>query len=126
MLLDRLRAAVRAGDREAMQTRWATLERVLLQHLDVEEVFVFPALKKDHAAEVEALLQEHAAIRRQIGELGLALELHTLRSEAIESFCGFLRDHAARENAMAYAQADRLLAADLVRMIAARILGARP
>jgi hemerythrin-like domain-containing protein len=120
-LLDRLRAAVHADERETIQKRWMLVEKVLLKHLDVEEMFVFPALKKEHLDEVEALLKEHASIRHEIGELGLAVELHTLRSDAIESFCTRLRAHAAREDACAYALADRMLAADLVRMISARI-----
>jgi hypothetical protein len=49
------------------------------------------------------------------------LELHTLRCDAIESFCAELRAHAAREDAMAYPQANVLLAEDLVRKIATRI-----
>jgi hemerythrin-like domain-containing protein len=120
-LLDRLRAAVHADDREAIQERWALAEKVLLKHLDVEEVFVFPALKHDHASEVDALLKEHASIRHQIGELGLAVELHTLRCDAIEAICASLRAHASREDAFAYALADAVLGADLVRMIASRI-----
>jgi hypothetical protein len=121
LLLDRLRAAVHADDREATAKRWAEAEKVILKHLDVEEALVFPALRPEHEGEIAALRREHGSIRSGLAELGLALEIHTLRSEAIESFCATLRAHAAREDALAYVAADRALPAPSVRAIAARI-----
>jgi hemerythrin-like domain-containing protein len=120
-LLDRLVAAVRADDREASQKVWKKAEDVLLKHLDVEEMFVFPALREGHAAEIDRLRKEHDGLRRQMGEIGLSLELHTARCEAIESFCTALREHAEREDSMAYVQAGRSLSIGVARSIAARI-----
>ena len=120
-LLDRLVATVRADDREASAAAWVPLERTLLRHLDVEEMFVFPALTQSHPKEVEALLREHAALRREIGAIGLAFDLHAARAEAIEGFCGTLREHAAREESLAYGQAEELLPVNVARAIVERI-----
>jgi hemerythrin-like domain-containing protein len=122
--LDRLIGAVRADDREACQKAWARIESMLLRHLDVEEMFVFPALAEEHAAEVERLRRDHGAIRRQLGEIGLALELHTARCEAIESFCAMLREHAEREDSLAYPFAERTLPVSVARSIANRVKAA--
>jgi hemerythrin-like domain-containing protein len=116
-LLDHLIACVRADDREAEIESWNRAEKALLQHLDVEEMFVFPALMQGHAKEVEALLREHTELRRQLGEIGLSLDLHTARAEAIESFCANLREHAEREDSLAYPQAEQRLPVNVARAI---------
>ncbi len=123
-LLERLLAATRADDRELCSKVWAKVEKTLLTHLDVEEMFVFPALTETHAAEVERLQREHATIRREIGEIGVALDLHVLRATTIEAFCASLKEHAAREDSLAYPQAERKLAANIARAIVDRILAA--
>ena len=83
-LLDRLLGGVRADDREVTAKVLSKLERTLLNHINVEEMFVFPALAETHASEAERLGREHAKIRQALGELGLALELHVLRAEAVQ------------------------------------------
>jgi hypothetical protein len=120
-LLDPLIAAVRAGDREAEAQSWAPLEASVLAHLDVEEMFVFPALTEAHPKEVEGLLREHARLREQLGALGLAIDLHTVRRETVEGFCGALREHAAREEKLAYEEAERRLPASLAGSIVERL-----
>jgi hemerythrin-like domain-containing protein len=123
-LLDRLRAAVHADDREASEKVWKMVEEGLLRHFDVEEMFVFPALRESNGAEIDRLRREHDGLRRQLGELGLALELHTLRCEAIEELCAALREHAEREDSLAYVQAGRKLSIGVARSIASRIKSA--
>jgi hemerythrin-like domain-containing protein len=125
-LLDRLVACVRADDREAEAAAWARFEKALLKHLDVEEMFVFPALTQSHGKEVEALLREHAVLRREIGVIGLALDLHAARAEAIEAFCATLREHAEREESLAYGQAEQRLPVNVARAIFERIVRAAP
>jgi hemerythrin superfamily protein len=121
-LLDRLVAGVRSDDREAAAATWARVEKALLQHLDVEEMFVFPALMHSHAKEIDALLREHVALRREVGILGLAVDLHTVRAEAIEAFCATLREHAEREESLAYMQAEQRLPVNVARAIFDRII----
>ena len=120
-LLDRLVAVTRADERDACAKLWAKVEKVILAHLDVEEMFVFPAIAETHGPEVERLRREHAAIRREVGEIGIALDLHIVRAETIEAFCASLREHAAREESLAYAQAERKLTANIARAIVDRI-----
>ena len=120
-LLDRLLAAVRADDTEAGQQTWTRFEKALLAHLDVEEMFVFPAIAAAHAEEVAGLRREHDALRRDLGTMGLAFELHTVRADAIERFCASLRAHAAREESLAYAAADRSVGSDIARSIIRRL-----
>lgn len=123
-LLDRLVASIRADDREAIASAWARVEKVLLNHLNVEEMFVLPALASTHAKEVDALLREHADLRKQLGAIGLSIDLHTVRCETIESFCATLREHAAREEALAYLEAERRLPVNVARSIFERIVRA--
>ena len=122
ILVERLIATIRSSDRDAGERAWRKIEDVLLRHLDVEEMFVFPPLREGHAAEVDRLRQEHDAIRKAVGEIGLALELHTLRCETVESFCTMLREHAEREDSLAYVLAGRTLSIGIVRAITARLL----
>ena len=121
-LLDRLIAAVRADDREAAAAGWARVEKALLNHLDVEEMFVFPALVDGHAKEVDALLREHAVLRRELGAIGLTIDLHAVRCEKVESFCATLREHAAREESLAYAEAEQRISVSVARSIFERIV----
>jgi hemerythrin-like domain-containing protein len=120
-LFDRLVAAVRSGDREATERAFKRSEEAILRHLDVEEMFVFPALREGHAKEIDRLRRDHDEIRKQLGELGLALELHTIRADAVESFAAMLREHAEREESLAYVQAGHTLSIGVARSIAARI-----
>jgi hemerythrin-like domain-containing protein len=120
-LLDRLLAAVRADDRELEQQTWTRFERALLAHLDVEEMFVFPAIAAAHPEEIVGLRREHDGLRRDLGSLGLAFELHTVRAEVIERLCASLREHAKREESLAYAAAERSLSADIAQAIFRRL-----
>ncbi len=123
-LLDRLVACVRSDDREAAATAWARFEETLLKHLDVEEMFVFPTRTHGHPAEVEGLLKEHAVLRRELGNIGLAMELHAARADTIEAFCAALHAHAERESSLAYAQVEQRLAVQIARAIVDRIASA--
>ena len=59
-----------------------------------------------------AIIAEHANIRATVADLGLSLDLHLLRSEAVENFVQQLKAHARRENEMLYAWARRRAATD--------------
>ena len=120
-LLDHLVACVRSDDRDAEVEGWTRTEMALLQHMNVEEMFVLPALMPGHVKEVEALLRDHAALRRELGVIGLALDLHSVRAEAIEAFCARLREHAEREESLAYLQAEQRLPVNVVRAIVDRL-----
>lgn len=93
LILDRLLAAYRCGDREDAARAFTELAVRLAPHLELEERALFPELPP---AETAALRAEHDAIRARIGELG---ELHHLPS--MEELARALRRHAARECARA-------------------------
>ena len=81
---------------------WADFEASLRDHLDTEERVIFPVVASAHRAEVEELRSEHQLIRRTLTELGLAVELHTLRKAAVDELIAFLNQHAARESDSLY------------------------
>src|SRR5438132_1095943 len=83
----------RAADRVGALKSWRRAEEAILAHLDGEEMFLLPALSSAVPAEAARLRAEHAEIRRTLGEIGLACELHTVRCEAVEAFCASLREH---------------------------------
>ena len=120
-LLTKLLAAVRADDREGAAKEWSRVEDALLRHFDVEEMFVFPALASTHAVEVDALKREHDEMRCTLGEIGLAFDLHTARCAPIEGLCQRLRDHAERESALAYVEAERKLHVTAARSLLQRL-----
>ena len=99
---------VRAGDPIALDAAWTQLEGALVAHMAFEERHLLPLFERHDADEAAQLRGEHAQIRRRLDELGVAIELHTLREATAEEFLATLRAHAAREDALFYAWADRL------------------
>ncbi len=69
---------------------------------------------------VDQVLRDHEAIRAALDELGLQVELHTLRKETVDAFLALLRAHAAREDATLYRAADEALDDDARRRLAPR------
>lgn len=85
---------------------WQHFEASLLEHLGAEERTIFPVVAAAHRPEMEELRVEHQVIRKSLAELGLALELHTLRKPAVDELISFLSQHAARENSTLYTWID--------------------
>jgi hemerythrin-like domain-containing protein len=81
---------------------WTEFEASLRVHLDTEERCIFPEVASAHRPEVEELRAEHRHIRNALTELGLAVELHTLRKASVDELLAFLSRHAARENSSLY------------------------
>jgi len=101
--LKALARAVEANDAASdLRECWTGFETSLRDHLDTEERTIFPVVAPAHRAEVEALRAEHQLIRDALAELGLAVELHTLRKPAIDELTEFLNQHATRENHSLY------------------------
>jgi hypothetical protein len=97
--------AIVVNDREEMLVQWRLLETQLLAHMEAEERYVLPAFAKADREEAIALLREHGKLREKLLELGVALELHTLRLHMVENFIAQLRAHATREEQLLYAWA---------------------
>lgn len=98
---------VHVGDTALLDAGWEHLEAALLAHMDFEERHLLPRFARDDAAEAAQIRAEHDEIRRRLTELGVAIQLHTLREEAALEFLAALRGHAAREDSLFYAWADR-------------------
>jgi hemerythrin-like domain-containing protein len=96
----------------ALRRAWDTFERELLKHMEIEEQDLLPLFGRLQGEEARALRAEHDVIRERLFELGLALDLHQLRSPAIEEFAARLRTHALREDLVLYPWAERQLSQD--------------
>lgn len=96
---------------EAPNTRalWTELDRGLVSHMEAEERYVLPSFAHIDRDAARELLLEHAQIRTQLLELGVALDLHALRYEHSQEFIRLLRSHAAREDNLLYRWADTRL-----------------
>ena len=123
-LLERLVVNVRADDRSAAREAWDRVERALLAHLDAEESWLFARLSEIAPSEAGLLSDEHAELRRMMGELDLAFDLHAVRSVDIAAFSARLADHAEREGALLYPVAERRLEVSRARALLAHLCGA--
>jgi hemerythrin-like domain-containing protein len=107
-----LREAFEAGDHDATRALWTELDEGLATHMRGEERYLFPDLAKSAADEVEALRREHDALRTQIAELGVAVDLRMVSAAMANAFIERLHAHAAREDALLYRWADEHLAGE--------------
>jgi len=96
-----------ANDALELRAVWASFERDLTRHLELEERELLPAFARGQPAEAGRLLAEHADIRRRLLDLSMRLDLHFLRADAVQEFVARLRDHARRESALLYPWAER-------------------
>lgn len=101
-----------AGDPSELARRWGEIEHQLYDHMMAEEHFLFPAYQRDEPENAQDLRDQHAVLREQAMELGVAIQLHTIHAEQIQAFVAALRDHGKREEASLYRWADRHLADD--------------
>lgn len=107
-----LLGACRAGDSRDLARRWGEIEYQLYDHMMAEEHFLFSAYQHDEPEIAQDLRDQHARLREQALEIGVALELHTIHSEQIQAFIAALREHDGHEEATLYCWADRHLADD--------------
>lgn len=86
----------------ALQATWSSFEGKLSRHMDAEEQFLLPLLEASEPAEVARIRRDHARIRNLLTELGVAVELHTVREPNITELVQLLADHAEHENGALY------------------------
>jgi hypothetical protein len=101
-LLESLSQAAEVSDREALTATWAELEPRLLRHMQAEERYLLPLIEASHPAEVKRTLAEHVQIRDWVAELGVAVELHAVRSCDIQALIDLLQSHAKHEDEELY------------------------
>jgi len=110
-LLAQLTGAIEGANPPALCEQWSQFEQRLRDHLDTEERWLFPLVASAHRNEVEELRAEHQHIRRALSELGLAVELHTLRKASVDELIVYLQQHALREDHSLYEWLDESVAA---------------
>jgi hypothetical protein len=70
----------------------------LLVHVDAEEKFLIPALRRRREKEAMAILEDHKRIRVRLAELGAGIDLHIVRLETARALVQDLRSHAQHED----------------------------
>jgi hypothetical protein len=70
--------------------------------MEAEERLLLPLLEASDPAAVARIRLEHARIRDSLTELGVAVELHTVRESHIRELIELLTAHAKHEDAALY------------------------
>lgn len=113
--LDRLFSQLSAAFAAEVPTEharlWSALDERLRAHMDLEERELLPRLASAHPDEAAAIRHEHDELRRRLLALGVGVDLHTTRAEAVDEFLDLMRRHARREDALFYRWADETLGA---------------
>ena len=82
----------------ALRVTFSGLETRLMGHMATEEHYLLPLVEVSHPDYAERIRIEHARIRQLVSELGLAIELHTVRAAQIAELIQVLRQHAEYED----------------------------
>jgi hemerythrin superfamily protein len=101
-LLRRLVDDARAPEPGALQKTWSALEAQLTRHMEAEERFLLPLLEATDPAEVKRIREDHERIRYTLSEVGISVELHTVRAGRVTELAEMLRAHAQREDGALY------------------------
>ena len=101
-LFAELREAFEADARDDVQALWSELDTDLRAHLEAEEEHALPRFAELYPDEAARLRQEHESIRTELTELGVMVDLHTLRADAAVRFLELLKTHAAFEEKLLY------------------------
>ena len=91
---------------------WGEIEHQLYDHMMAEEHFLFPAYQHAEPENAQDLRDQHARLREQALEIGVAIQLHAVRMEQIEAFVAELRAHARNEEVGLYRWAERHVSED--------------
>lgn len=106
-------AAGLADEPGEMAKRWMIIERQLFDHMSAEEHLVLPAYHHAEPENAQRLREQHARLREQALEIGVAIQLHTVRLAQLRAFVAALREHASCEEASMYRWAERHVPEDL-------------
>jgi polyisoprenoid-binding protein YceI len=114
------------GDPIDLREAWRDFERDVLHHLDAEDEHLLRAFGDDRPDEARALMAEHAAIRDELTQLGLDVDLHCLGPERVQRFADELGALARREEALLHPWAERELGEMAQAEIRLALAGQRP
>jgi hemerythrin-like domain-containing protein len=101
-IFEQLLAALRADAREDVLRLWTLFDDGLCRHMALEEQYLLPELARDEPREAARLAREHAQMRSTLAELAVGIDLHQVPTEMVSDFVDQLRQHALREDAIAY------------------------
>ena len=104
---DDLCTRARAGEWQDVDEVWDDFADDLEAHLAYEEHDLFPLLVEQAPALVERLVAQHEMIRARLAELGVEIQLHTVRARTVEGFVATLREHAQLESEQLYPWLER-------------------
>jgi hypothetical protein len=103
-------ALVEDHDRETVRRHLEDLEVRVFEHIEAEERHLIFRYMEEDPDDARAIWQEHAALRRSLTQLGIAVDLLALRVEDVRVFVETLRAHGRRESAGLYRWAARIAA----------------
>jgi hypothetical protein len=101
-LIDDLSNSINSGDPWVAQRAWAKLETGVLDHVGAEERDLLGEYAAAHPIEAARIRKDHGKIRATLGELGVAVELHTVGEDAVAALGRMLAEHAAYEERTVY------------------------
>ncbi len=101
--------AYRCGEWERVRKQWDVFEPALRTHMDTEEQDVFPELRMINHDEADALIANHAELRRLLETLAIGIELHAVPIADAQELIACLRAHSAREERLLYPWMDRAI-----------------
>jgi len=105
-LFQELMSALRADARDDVLRLWTAFDEGLCRHMALEEKEILPLLQRQDEREVKELSKEHDEIRKQLAELGVGVDLHEIPVQTVQGFIQRLREHARREDSLAYRWAE--------------------
>jgi len=111
-LLGQLSGAIDGANPPTLCEQWTRFEQSVRDHLDTEERFLFPLVASAHRSDIEVLRAEHQHIRCALSELGVAVDLHTLRKASVDELIVYLQQHALREDQSLYQWLEASVAAE--------------
>ena len=123
-LLKRLAEDAQAPECAALHCTWCELESRLLGHMAAEEHYLLPLIEASHPTDAARTFAEHNQIRHQVSELGVAIELHSVRQPAIDQLIRTLQAHAQYEDETLYPLAGEKASPMLQQRIAAMLKSA--
>lgn len=112
-----------ANDQEGALKLWTRFQEELDAHFGLEEREIIPELAKVNPKEAALILCEHDEIRKKVDELGIGVELHFARLDAVTDLIRRLRAHSKRENELMYVWAQDHLASQKQVNIITETLG---
>lgn len=97
-----LMAGAHEDDCLSLVAEYRTFEQQILEHMRAEEDVILPAFTEEDPVEAAAIRAGHDAIRKQLEQTALDVELHCVRIDAIKALLAVLDEHAKQEDRTMY------------------------